>query len=71
MRRHEIPAQTLVPTRNKTGFMIPYPEIDPVIFSIGPLSLRWYSLAYIGGLAAGWWYLARLLKKPALWPASG
>ena len=50
---------------------IPYPEIDPVLFNIGPFALRWYSLAYIGGLAAGWWYLAGLIKKPALWPQSG
>jgi phosphatidylglycerol:prolipoprotein diacylglycerol transferase len=50
---------------------IPYPQIEPVLFQIGPFALRWYSLAYIGGLAAGWWYLARLLKKTALWPKSG
>lgn len=50
---------------------IPYPQIEPVLFQIGPFALRWYSLAYIGGLAAGWWYLTRLLKKTALWPKSG
>ncbi|WP_428409844.1 prolipoprotein diacylglyceryl transferase [Hyphococcus sp.] len=50
---------------------VPYPTIDPVLFKIGPFSLRWYSLAYIGGLAAGWWYLTRLIKKTALWPQSG
>ncbi|MEZ5892179.1 MAG: prolipoprotein diacylglyceryl transferase [Parvularculaceae bacterium] len=50
---------------------LPYPAIDPVIFKIGPFSLRWYSLAYIGGLAVGWWYLARLLKKAALWGKDG
>jgi phosphatidylglycerol---prolipoprotein diacylglyceryl transferase len=46
---------------------IPYPDIDPVLFHIGPLPIRWYSLAYIGGLAAGWWYLARLIKNTGLW----
>lgn len=50
---------------------LPYPSIEPVLFKIGPFSLRWYSLAYIGGLAAGWWYLTRLIKKPALWPKGG
>ncbi len=50
---------------------VPFPQIDPVIFSIGPFSLRWYSLAYIAGLAVAWWYLTRLIKKPALWPKSG
>ncbi len=50
---------------------VPYPEIDPVLVSIGPLALRWYSLAYIGGLAVGWWYLTDLIKKKPLWPQSG
>ena len=38
---------------------------------LGPLPIRWYSLAYIGGLAAGWWYLIQLLKNSALWPEKG
>ncbi len=50
---------------------VPYPNIDPVLVQIGPFALRWYSLAYIGGLAVGWWYLTRLIKKPALWPQTG
>ncbi len=33
--------------------MIPYPQIDPVIFSLGPLAIRWYSLAYIAGILLG------------------
>jgi phosphatidylglycerol:prolipoprotein diacylglycerol transferase len=48
---------------------VPYPTIDPVAIHLGPLPIRWYSLAYIGGLAAGWFYLTRLLKKTRLWPA--
>lgn len=47
---------------------LPYPNIDPVALQLGPLPIRWYSLAYIGGIAAGWWYLTRLLKNTALWP---
>lgn len=50
---------------------IPYPEIDPVALSIWVLPVRWYSLAYIGGLAAGWFYLTRLLKNEGLWAATG
>jgi phosphatidylglycerol:prolipoprotein diacylglycerol transferase len=51
---------------------IPYPAIDPVAIHIGPLPIRWYSLAYIAGIALGWWYAARLLAKASLWPtASG
>lgn len=50
---------------------LPYPNIDPVLLKIGPFSLRWYSLAYIGGLAVGWWYLARLIARPAPWGPGG
>jgi len=32
--------------------MIPYPEIDPVIFSIGPLAIRWYGMMYLLGFGA-------------------
>ncbi len=50
---------------------IPYPDIDPVALQLGPLPIRWYSLAYIGGLAGGWWYLTRLLKNDKLWGENG
>lgn len=49
---------------------VPYPNIDPVAIHLGPLPIRWYSLAYIGGLAAAWFYLARLLRNAGLWPDS-
>lgn len=32
--------------------MLEYPQIDPIIVSLGPLQLRWYSLMYVIGLAA-------------------
>ncbi|MGF1454395.1 MAG: prolipoprotein diacylglyceryl transferase [Alphaproteobacteria bacterium] len=44
-----------------------FPDFDPVIFSIGPIALRWYSLAYIAGLLLGWFYIRRLLATPHLW----
>ncbi len=31
---------------------------------LGPFALRWYSLAYIGGILLGWAYLRRLLRAP-------
>ena len=46
---------------------LPFPDIDPVALKLGPFSIRWYSLAYIGGLALGWWYLTRVLKNTRLW----
>jgi len=30
----------------------------------GPFALRWYSLAYIGGIILGWAYLRRMLREP-------
>ncbi len=39
-------------------------HLDPVIVQIGPLALRWYSLAYIGGIMLAWWYILRLIRKP-------
>ena len=32
--------------------MITYPDIDPVIFRIGPLQVRWYGLMYVLGFGA-------------------
>ena len=34
-----------------------YPEIDPVLISIGPLAIRWYALSYLVGFAVVWWVL--------------
>lgn len=50
---------------------LPYPQIDPVAIHLGPLPIRWYSLAYIAGLAGGWFYLTRLLRNQNLWKATG
>ena len=45
-------------------FAIPFPAIDPVIISFGPVAIRWYSLAYIAGLVLGWRLLRRLVQRP-------
>ena len=37
-----------------------FPDIDPVIFSIGPLAIRWYALAYVAGIVLGVYYAAKL-----------
>ena len=42
---------------------LPFPEIDPVAVAIGPLAIRWYSLAYIVGLVVGWRYCRRLVAR--------
>jgi phosphatidylglycerol:prolipoprotein diacylglycerol transferase len=38
--------------------------LSPVIFHIGGFALRWYSIAYLGGIIAGWWYLLKLIDQP-------
>lgn len=48
-------------------FAIPFPAIDPVLISIGPLAIRWYSLAYIAGILLGWRYIVSLsARKPGV-----
>lgn len=49
--------------------LIPYPAIDPVMVHIGPLPIRWYALAYIGGLVGGWAGARFLVGRPTLWGA--
>ncbi len=38
--------------------------LNDTIFRIGWFSLKWYSIAYIAGLVAGWWYLLKLVAQP-------
>ena len=45
-----------------------FPAIDPIAFQIGPLAIRWYALAYLGGILLGWAYADRLARQTALWP---
>lgn len=35
--------------------MIAYPQIDPVVFAIGPLKVHWYGLMYLIAFASAWW----------------
>jgi len=39
--------------------MLTYPEIDAVIFAIGPLKIRWYGLMYVIGFLLAWWLARR------------
>jgi phosphatidylglycerol:prolipoprotein diacylglycerol transferase len=34
--------------------MLTYPEIDPVLVSIGPFSVHWYGVMYLVGFLGGW-----------------
>ena len=48
---------------------IPFPHIDPVLLTIGPLAIHWYGVGYIVGILFAWWYAKRLVANPRLWPA--
>jgi phosphatidylglycerol---prolipoprotein diacylglyceryl transferase len=41
-------------------------ELDPIAISIGPLAIRWYSLAYIGGILFTIFWLNKTNKKDPL-----
>ncbi len=41
-----------------------FPAIDPVLITIGPFAIRWYALAYIGGLLIAWRYCRWLAVRP-------
>ncbi len=43
--------------------MLTYPEIDPVIFAIGPLKIRWYGLMYVIGFLLAWWLAKRRSQR--------
>lgn len=43
--------------------MIPFPNINPVIVTIGSVSIYWYSLAYVFGIMFGWWRATALSEK--------
>jgi len=47
--------------------VIPFPRIDPVLLHIGPVAVRWYALAYIVGIIAGWFYARAIIASPRLW----
>jgi phosphatidylglycerol:prolipoprotein diacylglycerol transferase len=50
--------------------IIPYPQISPIAFQIGPIAIRWYGIMYVLGYAAGAW-LARWRYRRGLWTLDG
>src|SRR5690606_24147458 len=51
----------------RQDFALPFPVIDPIAFSIGPVVIRWYALAYLFGVVLGAGYGAMLLRRRSLW----
>ena len=44
--------------------MLNFPEIDPIIFSIGFVKVRWYGLMYVLGFVFAWWLARRRAERP-------
>ena len=40
-----------------------FPDVSPVMFSIGGFAVRWYSMAYLAGIVLAWAWLLRDVKK--------
>ena len=62
MRSHALTASF-----QTTLLAIAFPNIDPVIVNLGPLSLHWYGLGYVAGIMFAWWYGKRLIGNMRLW----
>lgn len=45
------------------NLLITLPELDPVVFAIGPIAIRWYSLAYIIGILFALFFLKKANEK--------
>lgn len=48
------------------GDMLPYPRIDPEIFRVGPLAVRWYGLMYLLGFLAAYFLTRYQLRERGL-----
>lgn len=43
--------------------MINFPDIDPVIFGLGPLKVRWYGLMYVLGFTASYFLVLKQIRQ--------
>lgn len=49
--------------RNFDMVGLEYPDISPIIFSLGPIAIRWYSMAYLVGIISAWILIKRNVKR--------
>lgn len=59
-----------MPTVANLLAIMPFPDIDPIAFSIGPLAVHWYGLAYVAGIMLGWYYARLIAGNNSLWPGN-
>ena len=38
-------------------------NLDPILFDFGFVAIRWYSLAYVGGILIGWWLGKKIIAR--------
>ncbi|MBO9196451.1 MULTISPECIES: prolipoprotein diacylglyceryl transferase [unclassified Rhizobium] len=50
--------------------IMPFPNIDPIAFAIGPVAIHWYGLAYVAGIMIGWYYARLIAANDSLWPGN-
>ncbi|MEE9348114.1 MAG: prolipoprotein diacylglyceryl transferase [Robiginitomaculum sp.] len=51
---------------------IPFPDwINETAISLGPLSVKWYGLSYIAGIALAYFYAKRVCERRDVWIADG
>lgn len=50
--------------------VLPFPDIGEIAFSLGPIDVRWYGMAYAVGLLLGWVYVRQLVMNDRLWTGS-
>jgi len=50
--------------------IMPFPNIDPIAFAIGPVAIHWYGLAYVAGIMIGWYYARLIAGNDSLWPGN-
>jgi len=43
--------------------MLTFPQIDPVLLHIGPLSIHWYGISYVVGILLAWQYAVWIAKR--------
>ncbi|MBT9432089.1 prolipoprotein diacylglyceryl transferase [Candidatus Sodalis endolongispinus] len=47
-----------------TTHYLAFPQFDPVIFALGPVSLHWYGLMYLVGFVFAMWLAVRRANRP-------
>ena len=46
-------------------------NFSPIFIDLGFFQIRWYSIAYIFGIALGWWFANKIIKNNAIYKNKG